>query len=344
MKLSDFHFELPQSSIATSPASPKDSARLLEFSSSLNDFHVSQLPELLRKGDVLVVNDTKVIPAKLQGKRGAASVTITLHQELLPGTWKAFAKPAKKLQLHDRFVITEDFWADIIDKGRDGEITLAFNVKGADFYAYLSCYGEMPIPPYIKRPNDSLASDKRDYQTVYAAHEGAVAAPTAGLHFTDSLLEKIKAKGVDILYVTLHVGAGTFLPVKVDNITDHKMHSENYMLSQETADKINLAKQEGRRIIAVGTTSLRVLESAADENNILYPFSGETSIFITPGYRFKMVDMLFTNFHLPCSTLLMLVCAFAGREKIFQAYQHAIASGYRFYSYGDACLLYKANK
>lgn len=341
MKLSQFHFELPQASIATAPANPRDTARLLQVADHLTDCSVYQLPDLLNEGDILVLNNTKVIPARLKGMRGIASITITLHKEISSGKWDVFAKPAKRLQMHDRFIIADDFWADVVHKGENGDVTLQFNVAGADFYSLLSQYGEMPLPPYIKRNDNHAENDRHDYQTIYAAHEGAVAAPTAGLHFTEALLDAIRAKGIEIVYVTLHVGAGTFLPVKVDNIAEHKMHAEQCLLTKETADKINAVKMRGGRVVAVGTTSVRVLETAARDDGQLQAFYGDTSIFITPGYRFKIIDLLMTNFHLPCSTLFMLVCAFAGTEKMFGAYQHAIESGYRFYSYGDTSLLYR---
>jgi S-adenosylmethionine:tRNA ribosyltransferase-isomerase len=342
MKLSDFYFDLPPHSIASSPANPKDSARLLAVSPQCTDYIVSQLPELLCAGDLLVVNNTKVIPAKLTGKRGTASVTVTLHKELRPAIWKAFAKPAKKLQLADKFTIADDFSAEVIEKGEEGEVTLRFNCEVTEFYSYLARYGSMPLPPYIKRNNNAQANDAHDYQTIYAEHKGAVAAPTAGLHFTDSLIQSLQHKGIEIAQVTLHVGAGTFLPVKVENISEHKMHAEYGEITQATADKINQVRKRGGRIVAVGTTSLRLLETATDDVGITHSFVGDTSIFITPGYRFKAVDMLMTNFHLPCSTLFMLVCAFAGSERMKQAYRYAIEKGYRFYSYGDASLLTRA--
>ena len=323
------------------PASPRDSARLLEISSKITDYTISDLPDLLRAGDILVLNNTKVIPAKLIGKRGDATISVNLHKEVQPGKWKAFAKPAKRLRLHDRFIVADDFFADVVDKGEDGEVTLHFNAFGADFFQQLSHYGQMPLPPYIKRTGE-VKEDHSDYQTIFAQHEGAVAAPTAGLHFTEGLLNRLQEKGIQFAYVTLHVGAGTFLPVKVEHIADHKMHAEWCEMSAQTAQQINGAKARGGRIVAVGTTSLRVLESVAGEDGTMKAFSGDTSIFITPGYRFKAVDILMTNFHLPCSTLLMLVCAFASRERIFQAYRHAIDSDYRFYSYGDATLIHRA--
>lgn len=343
MKLSDFSFNLPSESIADVPASPRDTARLLELSPhGILDKTIKDLVTLLQPGDIVVFNNTKVIPARLIGKRENAKIEVTLHKQKANGVWKAFAKPAKRLQLGDRYAIADDFYADVIEKGEHGEVTLQFNVTGESFFSALSTYGYPPLPPYIARKEGPLEADKECYQTIYAEHKGAVAAPTAGLHFTDSLFEALEKKGIEKLFVTLHVGAGTFLPVKVDDIKDHVMHSEYCIVDAKTVERINQAKKEGRRVVAVGTTSLRLLETVADEAGILHPYEGETDIFITPGYKFKIVDMLLTNFHLPCSTLFMLVCAFAGTKRMKQVYEHAIANGYRFYSYGDANLLYRA--
>jgi S-adenosylmethionine:tRNA ribosyltransferase-isomerase len=298
------------------------------------------LPRLLRAGDMLVVNDTRVIPARLIGLRGAAKIEITLHRDLGGGSWRAFAKGAKKLKAGDRIDFAADFAASVLEKHAEGDVTLGFDREGEAFRAALARYGHVPLPPYIKRPDD--AGDRGDYQTIFAARDGAVAAPTAGLHFTPPLLDALDAAGIGRATVTLHVGAGTFLPVKVADTEHHEMHSETGFLSAATADRLNAARAAGGRIVAVGTTSLRLLESAARDDGTLMPFAGETALFITPGYRFKAVDLLLTNFHLPRSTLFMLVAAFAGLDRMKAAYAHAIARRYRFFSYGDACLLHPA--
>ncbi len=341
MKLSDFSFDLPPQLIADTPASPRDSARLLELlPDDIRDYTIKDLVSLLRPNDIMVFNNTKVIPARLLGKRGEAQVEVTLHKQINNNTWNAFARPAKRLRLDDIYHIADDFSARVSAKGDNGEVTLAFNKEAGALFAALSRYGHPPLPPYISRKSGFRPEDKECYQTIYAKHEGAVAAPTAGLHFTEALFAALETKGIEKAFVTLHVGAGTFLPVKVENISEHVMHREWCCVDKETADRINQARERGGRVVAVGTTSLRVLESAADSEGVLHPYTGETDIFITPGYRFRMVDVLMTNFHLPCSTLFMLVCAFAGVERMKAAYTHAIASGYRFYSYGDANLLY----
>lgn len=364
MKTSLFDFDFPESLIAAHPANPRDAARMLVLpraGEGVIDSHIKNLCDFLKPGDVMVFNDTKVIPARLFGKRGQAKVEVLLHRTAMqpdlkgqisngkkeslhfarcpltsgtPCLWRAFARPAKRLKPGDRIDFAEDFNATVIEKLSSGEVILAFD---DNLYANLERYGHMPLPPYIKRGDDT--SDHERYQTVYARHEGSVAAPTAGLHFTESLLAAIDAAGVTRAQVTLHVGGGTFLPVKSDDTEGHVMHSEYATVTPEAVDIINAAKSKGGRVIAVGTTSLRTLESAAGNDGRLKPFSGETSIFITPGYRFKIVDMLLTNFHLPRSTLFMLVCAFSGLERMQSAYAHAIAHNYRFYSYGDACLL-----
>lgn len=337
MKVSDFDFTLPEELIASEPANPRDSSNLLHVSTKTTDLTIKDFPSFLQAGDVVVFNDTKVIPARLKGKRRERNIEVTLHKYMFESTWKAFAKPSKKLSIGDVFKISDDFYAVIMDKGQGGEVTLKFNVDEKKFYPLLEKYGLPPLPPYITKKRDVDKSDTKSYQTVYARSEGAVAAPTAGLHFTKKLLSEIDKTGAKIAYLTLHVGAGTFLPVKAEDIKNHRMHSEYYTISKQTADIINGAK----RVIAVGTTTLRALESAADDNGIIKPFSGETDIFITPGYKFKTTDLLLTNFHLPRSTLFMLVCAFAGEETMKNAYNHAIKRKYRFYSYGDACLLEK---
>lgn len=359
MQLADFDFELPDDSIALRPASPRDSARLLLVAPDqpLKDLRVSDLPDLLRAGDVLVLNDTRVIPARLKGRRtreaSVVAVEATLHKRLSPSRWSAFMRPGKRLAPGDRISFGESqdracllgaLDANVVEKGEGGEVTLAFDLSGPDLDAAITERGAMPLPPYIaaKRPEDE--QDRADYQTVYAAaDQGSVAAPTAGLHFTPQLLERLRAKGVGLEFVTLHVGAGTFLPVKTEVLSEHKMHAEFGEVDAATAERLNTVKAAGGRIVCVGTTSLRLLESAAGEDGLIRPFAAETAIFITPGYRFRAADGLMTNFHLPKSTLFMLVCAFAGHAAMRAAYAHAIASGYRFYSYGDASLLWRAD-
>ena len=347
MKLDAFDYTLPSEMIAKSPAEPREAARLLDLSSyNLVDRRVSDLPSLLRPGDVLVVNNTEVIPARLSGKRGEASISVTLHKRVSDHVWRAFAKPAKKCRVDDIIVFADDFAAIVRGRGVGGDVELGFmNFPSGDALTrtqldlYLDQHGSMPLPPYIARPDGAENADKEDYQTMFARYRGAVAAPTAGLHFTQALVERILLAGAEILPVTLHVGAGTFLPVTVDNIFEHKMHSEWGQIDAQTAAAINTARANGGRIIAVGTTSLRILEACYQQNDKIMPFSGETDIFITPGYEFCITDGLFTNFHLPKSTLLMLVSAFAGMRQIAMAYRHAIAESYRFFSYGDACFM-----
>lgn len=340
MNIELFDFELPRENIALRPASPRDSARMLVVKpAGLYDAGVSDLCDKLTSKDVLVFNDTRVIPGRLIGKRGDAKMEITLHKRESDYVWRAFAKPAKKARLGD----TLDFsglLARVVAVGDEGERTLEFTLENGDMTAALEGHGVMPLPPYIASQRLVDEQDKRDYQTIYAKENGAVAAPTAGLHFTPAMMQALKAKGVGFATVTLHVGAGTFLPVKVDNTEDHKMHSEWGEITAETALQLNAARAAGGRIISVGTTSLRLLESAADKGGIVHPFKGDTDIFITPGYGFKAIDALMTNFHLPKSTLFMLVSAFSGLEAMQKAYAHAIKSGYRFYSYGDSSLLF----
>ena len=347
LKLSDFDYELPPSAIANQPANPRDSARLLDMTgAALADRHIRDLPALLRAGDLLVVNNTQVIPARLSGMRGEARVSITLHKHEGSNVWRAFAKPARKCRPDDVILFAPDFAARVLGRGEGGDVELAFINPGdgsglelAALHACLALHGSMPLPPYIPRPDGAVAADTDDYQTVFASAKGAVAAPTAGLHFTPSLIAALGAGGVGIAEVTLHVGAGTFLPVSVDNIADHKMHTEWGQISAETAARITATKAAGGRVIAVGTTRLRILEACAQMRGHIAEFSGETDIFITPGFDFQSVDLLLTNFHLPKSTLLMLVSAFSGMDQIRHAYRHAIDSNYRFFSYGDACLL-----
>jgi len=341
-RLSDFDYELPPERIAAEPAKPRDRARLLHVRlDGFGDHHVYELADLLRPNDLLVINDTKVIPARLYGARGGVKVEVLLHKkDDTTGTcWLVLAKPGKRLRLGDVINFAPDFSATVLEKREEGEILLRFLCDDATLLKLLERYGHVPLPPYIKRPQGDTAEDHENYQTVYAKREGAVAAPTAGLHFTPELFAKLDAKGIERVTVTLHVGAGTFLPVKVDRIRDHVMHAEWGEVSAAAAEKINAAREGGRRIVAVGTTALRVLETAANDKGFVNLFTAETSIFIYPGYRFKCVDALMTNFHLPKSTLLMLVSAFAGFERIREAYAHALAQKYRFYSYGDAMLL-----
>jgi S-adenosylmethionine:tRNA ribosyltransferase-isomerase len=346
MRLSDFDFDLPPDRIALHPVEPRDAARLLHVrADGLDDRIVRDLPDLLREGDVLVSNDTKVIPAQLEGRRGAARIEVTLltREAAAPGVqWWAFARPGKKLRLGERIEFAPGFAAAVMEKAEDGQIRLGFGDDEAGFQAALAEHGWMPLPPYIRKARAVERRDDADYQTVFAAREGAVAAPTAGLHFTPELLAALKAKGIEQQRVTLHVGAGTFLPVKVDDISQHRMHAEYGEIGAATAEAINRAKTQGRRIVAVGTTSLRLLESAARDGRLL-PFAASTDIFITPGFKFQIVDVLMTNFHLPKSTLFMLVSAFAGTARMKAAYAHAIAKGYRFFSYGDASLLERAS-
>lgn len=360
MRVEIFDFELPRELIANQPVSPRDHSRLLDLSEEgkINDRHFYELPDLLEEGDVLVFNDTKVIPARLFGARGEALVELTLYRPIDGIRWMAFIKNAKRLKSGDEIKFytnkisaeNSDFSAQVIEKQGEEGVLISFNCPPQDLAAKLEQFGFMPLPPYIKRDRPSADSiwykfnDKENYQTVYAKHEGAVAAPTAGLHFTDDVLKKLRDKGVKEVFLTLHVGAGTFLPVKTEDTKDHKMHAEYGHISEEAAAVINDAKQNGKRVIAVGTTSLRLLESAADDKGVLHPFTGETDIFITPGYKFKIIDMLVTNFHLPKSTLFMLVCAVAGTERMREAYAHAIKEKYRFYSYGDSSILKCVNK
>ena len=340
MKTADFDFDLPKDRIALRPASPRDSARLLRIGrDGLADRTVRDLPGLLRAGDLLVVNNTRVIPARLTGRRGEAKIKITLHQRHADGTWSVFARPGKRLRPGDMIEFPAALSARVLAKEEGGLVRLDFALDEAAFAAALDAAGTMPLPPYIATQRRPDAQDKADYQTLFARIAGAVAAPTAGLHFTPDLLARLEAAGIGRVEVTLHVGAGTFLPVKVDDLADHRMHAERGIISAETAARINAARAAGGRIIAVGTTSLRVLESAAGDGGAIPAYDDDTRLFITPGYRFRAVDMLLTNFHLPRSTLFVLVSALAGRERMLAAYEHAKAAGYRFYSYGDACLI-----
>jgi S-adenosylmethionine:tRNA ribosyltransferase-isomerase len=339
MRVDLFDFDLPAELIALRPARPRDSARLLLVQGSdISDRAVLDLPQLLRPGDVLVFNDTRVIPAQLEGRRGDATVGATLHKREGPREWWAFIRNAKRVRSGDALEFGGEVTASVVDKGQDGSALLHFHGE-EPVELLLERAGRMPLPPYIASRRAIDEKDREDYQTMFAREEGAVAAPTAALHFTPRLIDALDARGVSRETLTLHVGAGTFLPVKVDDVREHKMHAEWGRIEAETADRLNKARANGGRLIAVGTTSLRLLESAADNGAMINPFEGDTSIFITPGYRFKAVDGLITNFHLPRSTLFMLVSALMGLEVMKAAYAHAVEQGYRFYSYGDASLL-----
>jgi S-adenosylmethionine:tRNA ribosyltransferase-isomerase len=358
MRTDLFDFDLPADRIALRPVVPRDAARLLVVrpggaAPELDDRNIGDLPDLLRAGDCLVVNDSKVIAARLAGRRigrGSAEPAIeaTLHKRLDGSHWRAFVKPARKLEIGDtlrfgtegKVCFLGELDAQVSHKHEGGEITLSFSFQGPVLDQAIAERGEMPLPPYIASRRAPDEQDRADYQTLFAHDEGSVAAPTAGLHFTDKLLARLKAKGVGLHKVTLHVGAGTFLPVKADDTAGHKMHGEFGGVPAETAAALNAARAKGGRIVAVGSTALRLLESAATDDGRLHAFSGETAIFITPGYKFRAVDLMLTNFHLPRSTLFMLVAAFSGLDTMKRAYAHAIGAGYRFYSYGDACLLY----
>ncbi len=336
MRVDAFDFDLPRRAIADRPAVPRDSARLLDLTAGLAHRRVSDLPALLRPGDVMVFNDTRVIPARLAARRGEARVEVTLHRRISDSVWLAFAKPARRLRAGDVLRIAEGFSAAV--EAREGpEVRLAFDCAGAALDAALRRHGALPLPPYLGRATD--ARDVEDYQTLFARRDGAVAAPTAGLHFTARLLAAIEARGVACRFVTLHVGAGTFLPVTAEDTGDHSMHSETGVVETEVADTLNRARRAGGRIVAVGTTVVRLLESASAANGTIRAFSGAVDLFILPGYRFRAIDLMMTNFHLPRSTLFMLVSAFAGTARMKAAYAEALAVGYRFYSYGDACLL-----
>jgi S-adenosylmethionine:tRNA ribosyltransferase-isomerase len=337
MRVDLFDFDLPAERIAHRPVHPRDSARLLHVTrTGHKGCAVGDLPRLLKRGDVMVFNDTRVIPARLLGHRGVVAVEILLHKQQTLETWQGFAKPAKRLKVGQTVEFPAGLAAEVT--GRDGPmVAFRFNRSGAELMAALAEAGHIPLPPYIKRADD--AQDRADYQTIFAVRDGAIAAPTAGLHFTPDLLAALDEAGIGRVHVTLHVGAGTFLPVTADDTAAHVMHAEWGEVDAAAAAAINAARGRGGRIVAVGTTSLRLLETSAASDGTIQPFAGDTSLFITPGYRFKTADMLMTNFHLPRSTLYMLVCAFAGIAPMRAAYTHAVAEGYRFYSYGDACLL-----
>jgi S-adenosylmethionine:tRNA ribosyltransferase-isomerase len=351
MDVARFDFELPEELIALRPAAPRDSARLLVVrgDGSLEHRHIRDLPDLLHAGDALVVNDTKVIPARLNGRRepragqdgDGPKIEVLLHRRLGAHGFSAFAKPARKLAVGDFLHLGDTLVAQVSARGDRGELELAFGLEGAALDAAIAREGEMPLPPYIAGKRKTDARDASDYQTYFADQAGSIAAPTAGLHFTEELLATLEGRGIAREHVTLHVGAGTFLPVTAEDTAAHRMHAEWASLDGETAERLNAARAEGGCIVAVGTTSLRTLETAAHADGALAAFSGDTDIFITPGYKFKTAEILLTNFHLPRSTLFMLVSAFMGLETMKRAYAQAIAEHYRFYSYGDACLLFR---
>jgi S-adenosylmethionine:tRNA ribosyltransferase-isomerase len=338
MRIENFDFDLPVQAIAQRPARPRDAARLLCIGQRLENRWVRDLPRLLRPGDLLVLNDTKVMPTRLFGRRGGVSLEATLIDELTPGCWRALARPTRRLRVGDRVEFAPGFAAEVTSKNPDGTLRLDFGCAREAMAEKLDAHGAAPLPPYIHR-NAPDPLDRDDYQTVFAARPGAVAAPTAGLHFTPELLSALDAEGIGRAHVTLHVGAGTFLPIKTKRIEDHVVHSERGEIGPDAAESIEACRAGGGRVVAVGTTTLRLIEAAAAESGRVRAWSGETALFITPGYRFRVADLLLTNFHLPRSTLFMLVCAFAGTDRMRAAYAHALASGYRFYSYGDACLL-----
>jgi S-adenosylmethionine:tRNA ribosyltransferase-isomerase len=339
MRVDLFDFDLPQDRIALRPARPRDSARLLEVrGAAISDHRMLDLPNLVRAGDVLVFNDTKVIPAQLEGRRGEASIGATLHKREGPREWRAFLRNAKRVRDGDTIEFGDGVSAYVSEKSGDGSALLHFDGE-EPVELLLERAGRMPLPPYIASRRAVDEADRNDYQTMFAREEGAVAAPTAALHFTPRLIDALDARGIGRETLTLHVGAGTFLPVKTDDTSGHNMHSEWGRIDAATADRLNAARASGGRMIAVGTTSLRLLESAADDDGMIHSFEGDTAIFITPGYRFRAIDGLVTNFHLPRSTLFMLVSALMGLDVMKAAYAHAIEAGYRFYSYGDSSLL-----
>jgi S-adenosylmethionine:tRNA ribosyltransferase-isomerase len=354
MRTDQFDFDLPADRIALRPASPRDAARLLVVRpGQLEDRGIADLPDLLRPGDCLVVNDSKVIAGRLQGRRIGRGTTepqieATLHKRLDGSHWRAFILGAKKVEVGDtlrfgtegKVCFLGELDAQVSQKDEGGEVTLSFSFHGPVLDQAIAERGAMPLPPYIASRREPDEQDRSDYQTVFAHDEGSVAAPTAGLHFTDALLARLKARGIGLEKVTLHVGAGTFLPVKSDDVENHKMHAEFGIVSRETVDALHAVREKGGRIVAAGSTALRLLETAAGDDGEMRPFAGETAIFITPGYRFRAVDLMLTNFHLPRSTLFMLVAAFSGLDTMKRAYAHAVSAGYRFYSYGDACLLF----
>ena len=342
MKLSDFDFELPSDLIAQNPVYPRDTSKMLVIDQNkFDDRQFFDLPNYITKNDLVICNNTKVLASRLEGKRHNTSIQITLHKMNNNQSWHAFAKPAKKLYPGNKIYFAKKFSAEIIEKSPEGVVLIKFCVNAKRLPVLLSRYGKMPIPPYIQKFRKPDLRDNTDYQTTYANNFGAVAAPTAGLHFTKRLIRKLREKKINFAEITLHVGAGTFLPIRCKDINQHLMQPETGYISKDVAKKINHTKKRGGRIIAVGTTSLRLLETATDSSGTVQPFSGETNIFIKPPYRFKCVDLLLTNFHLPKSTLFILVCAFAGIKKMKRAYEYAKIKNYRFFSYGDGTLIYR---
>ncbi len=340
MRVDSFDFDLPSERIAARPAEPRDAARLLVVGrrEKLRHHTFRELPELLSEGDILVINDTRVIPSRMIGEIAGARVEVTFVNHEGGSLWSVLARPARKLKPHLGITFAGNLAAEVVLRDETGRTILDIGAKRDEFFAHLQRYGFMPLPPYLGRNADS--TDRHDYQTVFARHSGAVAAPTAGLHFTDGLLKTLATARIARTSLTLHVGPGTFLPVRSENTDDHVMHAEWGEITKDSANRINAARASGGRIVAVGTTSVRLLESAADGAGIVHPFSGDTSLFITPGYSFRSIDAMVTNFHLPRSTLFMLVCAFSGTDTMTRAYREAVERHYRFYSYGDACLLF----
>ncbi len=345
MRTGQFDFNLPQERIAQKPAYPRDSSRLLEITpDKLSDHGVLDLPDLLKPDDLLVLNDTRVIPTRLHGRRGNARIEVTLHKPIENrDTWYAFARPGRRLRAGDEINFADGFSAQLIEKRAGGEVLLQLTATTGSVIEAIHANGAMPLPPYIQRAGQNDPDDVANYQTIYARQTGAVAAPTAGLHFTERLFQRLDERGVQKTFITLHVGAGTFLPIKSETVQEHRMHTEYGVLSTETVDAIERTRDKGGRVVAVGSTALRLIETAADEDGSVRPFEGDTDLFIMPGYRFKAVDLFLTNFHLPRSTLFVLVSAFAGIQRMRDAYTHAITADYRFYSYGDCCLLHKAD-
>lgn len=347
MRTDLFDFDLPPGLIAQEPARPRDAARLLYVPADDGPFAeraVGDLPDLLRPGDLLVLNDTRVLPTRLAGRRGDVPFEATLVERAGDAAWWALARPGKRLRPGDRVGFDGGLAATVEAKDEEGRVRFGFALSGENLLAAIRAHGAMPLPPYIRRPRGGTRGDRDDYQPVFARREGAVAAPTASLHFTPELLARLEERGVRRTFATLHVGAGTFAPVKVEDVRDHRMHAEWYEVSEDTAAQVAAARAAGGRIVAVGTTALRALESAAAEDGTVRPSTAETRLFITPGYRFRAVDLLLTNFHLPRSTLLMLVAAFSGLERARAAYAFAVERRYRFFSYGDACLLERAGE
>jgi len=338
MRLTEFDFDLPRDLIAGRPAAPRDAARLLDASDGRRDRIIADLPALLDPRDVIVFNDTRVIPARLAGRRGDVRIEAMLHRQVAEDRWRVLARPAKRLKPGQSVAFAQGLEAEVVADLGGGEFELAFNCAGAALTQAIERAGQIPLPPYIPRPEGPDMRDRDDYQTLFARVPGAVAAPTAGLHFTPALRQAIEARGCAMVGITLHVGAGTFLPVKTDDVRAHRMHPERGAVTVAAAAAINARRDAGGRLLAIGTTVLRLLETAADERGRLRPFDGETALYVLPGFRFQLCDLLLTNFHLPRSTLFMLVCAFAGTDRAKAAYAHAIARRYRFYSYGDACL------